>query len=439
MKKMGTINKRMSKRQRDKLQRSRRSFLKGLGSVALSAPLLSGLLTRVANAAEGAFPARFFLMFTGNGQHPDHWIPMGGETDFVMSPVLAPLEPLRSKTLLVHGFDGGRTHSVGMSGTTTGRPSHNGDGVATGGPSIDQFFADTWAGAAPLHSLELGVMPANANSDQTCYSASGLPIPPIGTSLGGFKRVFDVTNADPAVAEVRRAQKASVLDVFAQDLTALQGRLSVPSRVLLDEHLTLIRSQEQDLAKPFVPKTCDLHEGPTGTGMVQTWQDHNATIAAAFRCDATRVATLRAGGWGGIESGGYNEIGIDAGHHNAAHGGSDDYYNDLLGINLFHTQRLAELATLLDAVPEGDGTALDNSVLIWVNELGLGDFNHHSRTDAHVVMVGGGNLGMAQERFRVVSGTLWGHFLYTLTHLMGHTEVTGFGDDGSELVTELFA
>lgn len=428
-----------SPRQDRRIQRSRRSFMKGLGSVALCAPLLTGLLGRVVQAAEGAFPTRFFMMFTGNGQHPDHWIPLGGETDFVMSPVLAPLEIHRAKTLLLHGLDGGKTHSVGMSGATTGRPSTNGDGIATGGPSIDQFFADTWHGSTPLHSLELGVMPANAPNDQTVYSASGLPIPPIGTSLGGFQRVFGVTNEDPAVAEKRRAEKASVLDVFAKDLTTLETKLGVSSRVLLDEHLTLIREQELDLQQPFVPKSCDLHEAPVGGSMVQTWKDHNNTIAAAFRCDATRVATLRAGGWGGIESGGYTEIGISGGHHSVAHGGTDDPYNALLGINNFHAQRLADLCTSLDAVAEGDDTLLDNSVLVWVNELGLGDFNHHSRTDSHVVMVGGKNTGMAQERFRVVNGEDYGHFLFTLTHLLGETQVTQFGDVGSDPIEELFA
>lgn len=429
------------RRTSQRIRRSRRSFFKGLGAAAFASPLVTGMLSRIALAQEGVYPQRFFLMFTGNGQHPDHWLPpSGGENDFVMAPVLEPLDPIRDKLLLISGFEDGKTHSVGMSGTTTGRPSTNGDGIATGGPSIDQFFADRWHGSTPLHSLELGVLPANAPNDQTIYSASGLPIPPIGTGIGAFERVFAVTNEDPAVALKRRAQKASVLDVIATDLEVLKTKLGSTSRRLLDEHLTLVREEEKDLQAPYEPTVCELHDKPSaGTGMVKTWNDHNATLTAAFRCGATRVAHLRAGGWGGIESGGYTEIGIDAGHHNAAHGGSSDPWNDLLGINKFHAEQLANLLVAMDAVEEGDGTMLDNTVVVWVNELGLGDFNHHSRTNLGIVFAGGKNLGMAQQAYRVVDGTKWGHALFSLTHLLGETDVASFGDMGDTLVPELWA
>ena len=418
---------------------NRRKFIASLGAGAFIAPWVTQLLVRGAAAAEGEFPLRFFVLFTGNGQFPDHWIPGGGELDWTPSPVIAPMNDLRDKLLLLRGFRGDGSHSVGMSETLTGRPSTNGDGVATGGPSIDQFFADNWHGNTPLHSLEVGVMPANEASDQICYSAAGLPIPPIGQSLGAFERVFAVTNEDPEVAVLRRSQKSSVLDVIAGDLTALHGRIGARSRLLLDEHLTLIREQELDLQQPFVPSQCPLHEAPVGDGLRETWDNHNDTLAAAFRCDATRVASMRVGGWGGIESGGYPEIGIQAAHHDAAHGGSPDPYNDLLGINTFHAEQFSNLLRLLDGVPEGDGTLLDSTVCLWVNEFGLGDFNHHGRDDIHVVLGGGACAGMAQGAYRVLPGTDYGHFLFALTHLLGETGATQFGDRGDTLVDELFA
>jgi hypothetical protein len=175
-----------------------------LGSL-LAVPFLSGLAARESVAGGAAPPPlRFVLMFTGNGQVPAHWLPTGGETDFMLSPVLEPLEAHRDKLLLVHGLRGVDGHAGGMAETTTGRlPKSDGSGVPVGGPSIDQVLADRWRGQTPLPSLELGVMPAAEAGDHICYSESGLPIPPIGSALGAFERVFGVTNEDPAAAQKR--------------------------------------------------------------------------------------------------------------------------------------------------------------------------------------------------------------------------------------------
>lgn len=421
------------------MNQNRRRFLKGLGATALGVPLLSGLLGRVADAGVGAAPLRFVLVFTGNGQLPSHWLPTGGATGFTLSSVLDPLTPMRDKLLLMRGFEGQGSHSVGMSETTTGRPARDGSGVPTGGPSIDQFLAHKWRSDTPLQSLELGVLPANDPYDHIVYSAAGLPIPPIATSIGGFDRVFSFANEDPVHAELRRSQKRSVLDLFASDLGAIQSKIGASSRRLLDEHLTLIRAQEEQLNAPYIPVTCDEPVLPSGGTIADTWSAHNDVITSAFRCDVTRVATIRVGGWGGIESGGYVDLGIAAGHHDAAHGGSANPDADLRAINHVHATQLADLLAKLDAVDEANGTLLDNTVVIWANEFGLGDFNAHSRDDIHLVLAGGSNAGMANGRFTELSGVDYGHFLYSLTHLMGHPETASFGDRGDLLVPELWA
>lgn len=191
---------------------------------------------------------------------------------------------------------------------------------------------------------------------------------------------------------------------------------------------------------PYEPVSCDLPPTPGGgLGLADTWKAHNDTLIAALRCGVTRVATLRAGGWGGIESGGYDELGIPGAHHSAAHGGTADPYGDLLSINRWHAEQLAYLLAALQAAPEGDGTLLDNTVVVWVNELGLGEFNHHSRVDVHVVIAGGKNAGLAQGRFRHLGDADYQDFLFTLTHALGETDVTTFGDHGSNLLDGLFA
>jgi hypothetical protein len=415
---------------------SRRRLLTGLAAGVVAAPLASTLLSSIVRADTGQAPLRFFLMFTGNGQVPSHWLPTGGETTFTLSPVLAPLEPFKHKLLLAHGLKGLNHHAGGMSETTTGWGSPDDSGVPENGPSIDQFLADAWRGETPLSSIELGVMPTNRAFDQTSYSATGMPLPAIGSALGGFQRIFDVTNLSPEEAERRRALKASVVDLVKADLEGLHGRLGASARVLLDEHLTLVREHEKSLKEPLVPLSCDLPEAPVGTGMVSTWKAQNDNIVAAFRCGVTRVATLRAGGYGGIESGGYHEIGVSGGHHAISHTGPDA---SLIAINNFHAQQLAYLIGQLDAIPEGDGTLLDNTVVVWVNELGLGPWNSHARSDQHVVLAGGKNAGLRNGAFLNLGGTDYQHFLFTLTQLMGQTQITKFGHHGSQVISQLFA
>ena len=399
-------------------------------------PLIGALGRRVSQADEGLAPLRFYLMFTGNGQDPSHWLPSGGGSDFTMSPVLEPLDAYKHKLLLAHGFVGVKGHSGGMSETTTGWNAPKQDGVPEHGPSIDQYLAGLWGDQTPLASLELGVIPANGESDQTSYSETGMPLPAIGSPLAAFQRLFDVTNMSPEEQERRNALQASVLDSVAGELDALNAKLSPAARALLEEHLTLVRAQELKLGQPITPHLCDLPDTPTTGGLANTWKAQHDNIVTAFRCGVTRVASLRAGGWGGIESGGYDEIGITVGHHSAAHSGPDA---DLIAINRFHAEQLADLIGMLDAVEEGDGTLLDNTVVIWVNELGLGPFNHHSRSDVHVVMAGGKNAGFKNGQFVNVGGVDYQHLLYTLAAMVGQVSIAKFGHHGTDLVTQLLA
>jgi hypothetical protein len=325
-------------------------------------------------------------------------------------------------------------HSGGMSETTTGYNAPASDGVPEAGPSIDQYLAGVWRGASPLASLELGVMPANEAADQTSYSDSGMPLPAIGSPAGAFQRIFDVTNLSPEEAKRRRALKASVLDSVASELEALNARLGPEARTLLDEHLTVVREQERALDHAYEPVSCDLPAAPASGGIADIWKAQHDNAIAALRCGVTRVASLRAGGWGGIESGGYDEIGVSGGHHAIAHSGP---HADLIAINRFHAEQLAYLLAQLDAVEEPNGSLLDNTVVMWVNELGLGKFNHHSRTDVHVVIAGGSNAGFKNGMLLNLGGVDYQDFLFTLAAVVGQLPIERFGHHGTEMLTQL--
>lgn len=415
---------------------SRRSFLGGVAASAVVTPFLSGLLSRIASAGEGTSPLRFFLMFTGNGQDPSHWVPpSGGETDFTLAPVLQPLSAHRDKLLLLRGLHGQSGHSGGMSESLTGWPDMLGHGVAENGPSIDQLLAERWSASTPLSSVELGVFPSNSANGQISYAASGFPLPAIGSPRGAFDRIFGLTNAESSAA--LRDQKLSVLDNVGQELQAINSKLTSEERIHLDEHLSLVRAKEEDLNRPFEPLVCDLPTTPgSGLGLEDTWKAQSDNIVGAFRCGVTRVATLRVGGWGGIESGKYDQIGISSGHHGAAHAGPAD---DLLAINRFHAEQFSYVLSQLDAVPEGDGTLLDCTVAIWMNELGLGGLNNHDRRDLPIVMAGGARAGLRNGAYFDLNDTDYQHYLFTLANLMGVTDLAKFGDHGTEVISQIFA
>lgn len=414
---------------------ARRRFLSRAAALGVSGGVL-GLLGNLVRAGGEPPPLRFFFMFTGNGHQSEHFVPSNpSETGFDFAPALAALEPHRADLMLVHGVTGPGSHHQGTSEALTGRPSEGIEAGATGGPSLDQLFADRFRSTTALPSLELGVEPANSLEDQITFSASGLPVPAIGSAAGGFNRLFGLANEDPEAAEARRARKRSVLDVIAGDLTKLQGELDAPTRALLDEHLDLVRAQEEDLQQPYVPVSCELGAAPAGDGLVATFSGQMANTVNAFRCGITRVVTLRVGGYGGIEEGAYDEVGVNNGHHNAAHVGPA---SDLLGINGFHAEQFASLIEQLAAIPEGDGRVLDNSVLVWGMELGLGQYAH-DRNDMPFVIAGGKNAGLALGTYRDLGGRTYQDFLFSLVRVMGLDDVSSFGDAGTSVIEELWA
>lgn len=428
---------------------SRRSLLRGLGCGALAVPFVSSMLGRVGQAMDGEHPLRFVFMFTGNQQLREHWQPSGTETEFQFGPVLSSLEPIKHKVIAAHGLRGGGRggHSGGMSETTTGRPSPvgagDGIGVPTGGPSIDQFLASRMDATA-ISSLQLGFSPGSNSSDHIVYSESGLPILATGSAQGAFDRMFDVANGDPTAADARRADERSVLDSNTRDLGVLSRRLGPDSRRLLDEHLELVRRREVELANPVAVASCDLGDGPSGDPIA----DQFSNIEMAFRCDLTRVATLQIGKYGGQAD--YIDYGIQrAGHHNAAHGGGTDPIARMFELQEIHATRLAAFLQNLDNIEEGEGTLLDNTVLVWASELGLEALpgpdsdrivqGGHSRRDLPLIIAGGANAGLSLGRYVDFGDTAYQHFLYSLTQLFGHHDVERFGIDGTQMLDGLLA
>jgi hypothetical protein len=445
---------------------SRRAFLRGAGSVAISLPLLEimGCSSRTgrsidvggtgeARAAATGFPARLVVMFSANGTIGERWRPSGGELDFVLSPILAPLAPHREQLLILDGLDllsarhgPGDAHQKGMGQLLSGielQPGTqfvgNGGELAGwgGGITIDQLIAGAIGASTKFKSLELAVQPFAATVwSRLSYAGPGQPIPPEDDPAKAFTRLFGELGADPFGLERQRFLRHSILDAVGDDYARLATRVGQEDRIKIDAHLAAIRDIEARLdtggqlggacAVPPVPGALDLNANDSypAIGKLQT-----DLLVMALTCDLTRVASLQ---WStSVSNRVFTWLASPAseGHHDLSHRGDSDVaaIDFLTAINTWYAQRLADLCTAMKAVPEGDGTLLDHTTILWCNELGRG--NNHSLDDAPFVLAGGACGALRTGRYLRYDGDRpHNDLLVSLAQTMGLTDVTTFGN-----------
>ena len=398
---------------------TRRAFARTLGVGALALPFLRTLQTK---AQPATAPKRFLVFFSPNGTIPDQWIPDGGETDFTFRRILEPLQPYRDQVLVLQGIDQrssnsgpGDGHQVGMGHILTCRELLAGDTMGgcdscapvswASGISIDQRIANHIGTDTPFRSVELGAMVGGSNIwTRMCYRAGAEPIPPETNPFNAFDRLFAGLEEDPFGNEQRLREGRSVLDAVQQDFAALQSRLGREDRARLEVHLEVVRELERRLesgisigAECRAPMLGERLDTGRVENFPQTVELQMDVMAAAFACDLTRVGSLQ---WtnsvGNIP---FGFIGVPDRHHDLSHEGDSntDAVNKLVEINRWYAERFAGMMERLARIPEGDGTVLDNTVIVWVNELGKG--NSHTRNDMPFVIGGSGGGALRTGRF----------------------------------------
>jgi hypothetical protein len=430
---------------------TRRGFVRSVAAAGAGAAALPLLTSggKTASAANG-FPNRFIVFFSPNGSIPNEWRPDGGETDFTMRRILAPLEPYREHLLILDGLDmrstssgPGDGHQKGMGHMLTGRellPGDTGGGCDSCAPvswasgiSVDQEIANQIAGDTAFRSLELGVRNGNSSNVWTrmCYRGASEPLPPEDDPYAVFERVFGELTGDPFGLERRRAMRQSVVDYLNQDYSDLQSRVSREDALRMEQHIEGIRDIERRLTSGTLGASCvapelgsridigDIDNMPA----VGRMQMDMATMALA--CDLTRVVSLQ---WTKSVGGAASPwLGISDGHHSLSHegDGNTDAVEKLVQINTWYAEQFGYLLQQLQSIPEGDGTLLDNTCVIWVNELGKG--NSHTRNDLPIVMAGSAGGYFRTGRCLRYDDTPHNDLLVTLTNAYGVEQET-FGD-----------
>jgi len=420
---------------------SRRTFLRGAGGAAIALPWLEAMRPRRAQAATSPVK-RFIVMFSADGTIPSAWTPTPGasETDFTLSPILAPLEAHKADVVVVSGLEqkggGGDGHQTGMGGMLTGQMLNSGPFAGVGaapagwpmGPSVDQRIAEGLAVPTQLRSLELGVQVGAAdNWGRMIYRAANQPLPPDDDPAGVYARVFSDLHTDPAILARLRRRRQSILDGVGAQFTRTSARLGNADRQRLDAHLTAVREIETRLTTDLVVNNPSCHD-PTITPVSAAANDAFPAVGAlqmdlmvmALACDIARVASLQ---WSrSVSQTRFSWLNITEGHHDLSHRSDDDVaaVDKLTRINTWYAQQLAALVSRLKATPDGaGGTLFDNTLVLWCNELAKG--NTHGRLGAPYVLAGSAGGALRTGRFLRYDGQGLPHnnMLVSILNAMG--------------------
>ena len=380
---------------------SRRTMLRGIG-VTMALPWLESLPVwgdePARTTAGSSAPVRFACLFSGNGFHSKEWWAKGAGKEMELGKVLKPLADFREKAVVIRGLYNeealkGNIHSSQTGNLLSGAPLAAG-GEIRSGTSVDQVIAQQHGMQTKVPSLVLATEPSMASvhknysmlySSHISWSSPTTPTPLELYPALAFDRLFK---------DGASKTDKSVLDAVLEEASSLSRRISDLDRRKLEEYLSSVREVEQRLEranelgklegwrptldKPNVPRPVD--------GIPQDIDEHMRLmcdiLVLGFQTDTTRVCTLKLNN--DHSSLRFPKLGVDYMiHHLLSHTDSDDW----LKVNQFFVEQVAYVARKLDAIQEGERTALDNTMLLYCSSMLTG---HHDATQLPVVVLGRG-------------------------------------------------
>lgn len=394
----------------------RRTFLKGVGAT-LSLPLLEAMRPLTAVAAQTSkSPVRMAFISFPNGAIMKDWRPSGSGVDYTLPATLEPLADVKDNLLVVTGLaqdngrakgDGPGDHARSASTFLTGVHPYKtaGEDIKVG-MSVDQAAAQKIGHLTALPSLELGIErgrhAGSCDSGYSCAYSNAIswktPNTPMAKEINprlAFLRLFGDKSAnarDPRNDQFRK----SILDLVADDAEKLKSRLGQTDRRKVDEYFTSVRELEQRITRAEQAAVKEHPEFDLPKGVPAELQDHIRLMydimAIAFQTDTTRVATFMLANEGSNRA--YTMVGVKEGHHELSHHQNDkEKVEKLQKIDRFLIEQFAYFLGKLGSIKEGEGTLLDNSMVVYGS--GLSDGNRH-RHDDLPILVGGRAGGTIQ-------------------------------------------
>ncbi len=400
---------------------SRRMFLRGVG-VTMALPWLESLpawgaepssAPIVTGGADATLPRRLAVLFMGCGVNPNEWSASGSGADMQLSKTLAPLAPFKTKINVINGLFMKSATGQGIHPAQTGNllsGAHFTKGaIIHSGITMDQVLANTIGRNTLQPSMVLACEQpmtgyhetnfSNAYSSHLSWANADSPVPNEMYPSLAFDSLFENRGS---------ARNLSVLDRVKDRADKLGRKISSADKVKLDEYLGSVRDLERNIERLRVDKSkADDRAAARGqsvftmkrpeNGLPEDYRDHARLmldiIALAFQTDKTRIATLiLARDLSGLY---YPFLDVNQAHHGASHSDTSEAYER---VARFHLSQLAYLAGKLEAMPEGNGTVLDNSCLIFMSNMFSGSKHDNSK----LPIVTAGSLGGTLETGRVL-------------------------------------
>jgi hypothetical protein len=399
---------------------------------SLALPLLDAMTPVFSRRAVAAAqpPHRFQTFYVPNGMAMDYWTPKGEGASFELSPILEPLAPFRSQMLVLSGIKASWNYiHAGASGSfLTGTPRGGRNEIEIfADVSMDQLLARHFAGETQVASLELSMdAPANAGActgNLSCVYTHTLswrsktqPLPMEWNPRAVFERLFgDSGSTDRKAREARLRQHKSILDSVQEKLASLQRELGPGDRSKVDEYTEAIRDVERRIARAEEQSSLELPAIEQPQGAPPVFEDHLALMfdlqLLAFQSDLTRVISFMIGKEQSARP--YPQIGVPEAHHPLSHHNDiPELIAQMSKINRYHTQLFSQYLAKLRATPDGDGSLLDHTTILY--GAGISNSQRHSGNNLPLMLVGGSSG-------RVKGGR---HLKYTDNPMMANLLVT---------------
>jgi hypothetical protein len=456
----------------------RRAFLGGTAGALIGLPFLESLAPRKALAA-GTAPKRFLGYWTPNGMWMPTWRPTGTGANFTFGDTMGAasrvwndglgtfpttedgpgLDSIKDQVLVISGLQNTHQptgvpgdHSGGTGSFMTNRSVSKDPNAKMGGPSIDYVISKAIGQGTKTPYISMGgeaSPPAGSFCDSgfACSVGNHISFDDGGNPLTRFDnpgQIFDQlfmgvgagsSAAAQAMADARRKQDQSILDLVTNEASALQPKLSRQDRPRLDEYLTSVREVERRIMtmQTSMGSVCMPPQRQSAAFMLanprQTIDICHELIALAFQCDTTRVISFQ---WGNSTSNRpHSFIGAAGGHHDTSHHGTNtQMIAKIQRIDYWWYRRFTALLTRLKGMQDVDGrSVLDNTLVFQGSDISDGDKHNH---DDMPVVLAGGAAGFRMGQHVLTDGTHWfGELFMSIAKGFGITNLTSFGEHGT--------